>query len=381
MVKIFANSKHEDSAALKAFGKLRKKLTSYGSELVWFRTFMMIYASIVFAAVFAFAIALWFQGKISPGEIVAAGSVSMRLTMMAGWVGFSLMTIYTKLGDVEDAMHTLAVPQTMRDRKNAGTLIIPHGKIQFKNVSFSYGQKIAGVNDISLTLEPGEKIGLVGASGAGKSTLVNLLLRLHDPESGGIFIDGQNILHVTQDSLRRQIGMVSQETSMFNRSAKENILYGKPDASFEEVSSASIKAGAHEFIKDLIDSNGRTGYEAFLGERGVKLSGGQRQRIALARAIIKNAPVLVLDEATSALDSEVEATIQKAFEQVMDGKTVLAIAHRLSTLSNMDRIIVLDRGKIVEQGSHPNLLKQNGIYSNFWKRQSGGFINFKDAAE
>ncbi len=381
VVKIFANSKHEDSAALKAFGKLRKKLTIYGSELVWFRTFVMIYASIVFAAVFAFAIALWFQGKISPGEIVAAGSVSMRLTMMAGWVGFSLMTIYTKLGEVEDAMHTLAVPQTMLDRKNAGTLIIPHGKIQFKNVSFSYGQKIASVNEISFTIEPGEKIGLVGASGAGKSTLVNLLLRLHDPESGGIFIDGQNILHVTQDSLRRQIGMVSQETSMFNRSAKENILYGKPDASFEEVSSASIKAGAHEFIKDLIDNNGRKGYEAFLGERGVKLSGGQRQRIALARAIIKNAPVLVLDEATSALDSEVEAAIQKALEQVMDGKTVLAIAHRLSTLSNMDRIIVLDRGKIVEQGSHPNLLKQNGIYSNFWKRQSGGFINFIDAAE
>ena len=333
------------------------------------------------------AVLIWYggyqvmSGATTPGELAA---FFLYALIVAGPIG-TFVRLYTQIQEASGAIRRvyeiLDTAPAIDNPENPIFLQNITGRIQFKNVSFSYGQKIAGVNEISLTLEPGEKIGLVGASGAGKSTLVNLLLRLHDPESGGIFIDGQNILHVTQDSLRSQIGMVSQETSMFNRSAKENILYGKPDASFEEVSSASIKAGAHEFIKDLIDNNGRTGYEAFLGERGVKLSGGQRQRIALARAIIKNAPVLVLDEATSALDSEVEATIQKAFEQVMDGKTVLAIAHRLSTLSNMDRIIVLDRGKIVEQGSHPNLLKQNGIYSNFWKRQSGGFINFKDAAE
>jgi ATP-binding cassette subfamily B protein len=381
IVKLFANSSHEDKAALRAFKTLRNKLIVYGGELVWFRTFMMVYASFVFVAVLACSIALWVQGLASTGEAVAAGSVSMRLTMMAGWVGFSLMTIYTKLGEVEDAMKTLTVPQTMNDKIDAGNLLIPNGKIEFKNISFSYGSKVSGLNQISLTVQPGEKLGLVGASGAGKSTLISLLLRLHDPEVGSVIIDGQDISNVKQDSLRRQISMVSQETSMFNRSAKENILYGKPCASAQDVISAAIKAGAHEFIKDLIDSNGRKGYDAFLGERGVKLSGGQRQRIALARAILKNAPILILDEATSALDSEVEATIQKALEQVMQGKTVLAVAHRLSTISNMDRIIVLESGKIVEQGSHSELQIQNGVYSNFWKRQSGGFIEFKNAAE
>ena len=381
IVKLFANSRHEDTAAVKAFRHLNNMLTTYGGELVWFRTVMMVYASFVFAGVFAFAISLWFQGRISPGEIVAAGSVSMRLTMMAGWVGFSLMTIYTKLGEVEDAMNTLAVPQTMRDTKNASQLCVPFGKIHFKNVSFSYGQDVGGIDQISLSINPGEKLGVVGASGAGKSTLVSLLLRLHDPESGEIFIDGKNITEVTQDSLRCQIGMVSQETSMFNRSAIENIIYGKPNACFEEVLSASIKAGAHDFIQDLVDSSGRRGYEAFLGERGVKLSGGQRQRIALARAIIKDAPILVLDEATSALDSEVEAIIQTALQQVMEGKTVLAIAHRLSTIASMDRIVVLEKGRIIEQGSHDILLQRNGVYSNFWNRQSGLFIGSKAAAE
>ena len=381
IVKLFANSQHEDTAAVGAFRNLYSKLTTYGGELVRFRTSMMVYASLVFAGVFAFAISIWFQGRISPGEVVAAGSVSMRLTMMAGWVGFSLMTIYTKLGEVEDAMHTLAVPQTMRDTTNASQLCVPFGKIHFKNVSFSYGQNIGGIDRLSLSINPGEKLGVVGASGAGKSTLLSLLLRLHDPESGEILIDGKNIAGVTQDSLRRQIGMVSQETSMFNRSARDNILYGKPNACFEEVVSASIKAGAHKFIQDLVDSSGRRGYEAFLGERGVKLSGGQRQRVALARAIIKDAPILVLDEATSALDSEVEAIIQTALQQVMEGKTVLAIAHRLSTIASMDRIVVLEKGRIVEQGSHDILLQGNGVYSNFWNRQSRVFTGNKAAAE
>ncbi len=381
IVKLFANSQHEDTAAVKAFRNLNDKLTTYGRELVWFRTVMMLYASLVFAGVFAFAIILWFQARISPGEIVAAGSVSMRLTMMAGWVGFSLMTIYTKLGEIEDAMNTLAIPRGMSDIKNASQLHVPFGKIQFNDLSFSYGQNIGGIDRISLSIKPGEKLGVVGASGAGKSTLVSLLLRMHDPETGAIFIDGKNIKEVTQDSLRCQIGMVSQETSMFNRSAKDNILYGKPNSCFEEVVSASIRAGAHDFIQNLVDSSGRCGYEAFLGERGVKLSGGQRQRIALARAIIKDAPILVLDEATSALDSEVESIIQTALQQVMEGKTVLAIAHRLSTIASMDRIVVLEKGRIVEQGSHDILLQENGVYSNFWNRQSGIFIGSKAAAE
>ncbi len=381
VVKLFANSEHEDKAALQAFGKLKTKLKIYGKELVWFRTFMMIYASVVFAAVFALAIVLWFREITSPGEVVAAGSVSMRLTMMAGWVSFSLMTIYSKLGEVEDAMNTLAIPQSMLDKNNAQTLIVPRGKIKFNNISFSYGQNNGGLDQVSLNIGAGERIGLVGASGAGKSTLVSLLLRLYDPETGSIYIDEQNICDVTQDSLRSQISMVSQDTSMFNRSAKENIIYGKPSASNRELISAAVKAGAHEFIEKLIDNDGRTGYDAFLGERGVKLSGGQRQRIALARAILKDAPILVLDEATSALDSEIEATIQNGLEHVMKDKTVLAIAHRLSTISTMDRIIVLDCGKIVEEGSHASLIKYNGVYSNLWKRQSGSFVHFSDAAE
>ena len=250
-----------------------------------------------------------------------------------------------------------------------------------QDLSFSYGGGPGGVEGVSLVIEPGEKVGIVGASGAGKSTLVALLLRLYDPEEGDIFIDDQTISSVTQESLRRQIGMVTQETAMFNRSARENILYGDPVASDEAMYQAARRAEADEFIRHLEDLNGRKGYAAHLGERGVKLSGGQRQRIAIARAILKDAPILVLDEATSALDSEVEASIQAALETVMDGKTVIAIAHRLSTLARMDRIVVMDQGRIVEVGTHQALLDQQGLYARYWTRQSGGFINVKDAAE
>ena len=257
----------------------------------------------------------------------------MRLMMMAGWVSFSLMTIYTNLGEVEDAMNTLTPPHSLTDAENSQILEIDTAQVQFENLTFAYGRKTGGIKDVSLKIHPGEKLGIVGASGAGKSTLVSLLLRLHDAESGSVSIDGQNISHVTQDSLRRHIGMVTQETSMFNRSARDNIIYGRPEASEAEMIAAAQKAEAHDFINDLTDSKRRTGYDAHLGERGVKLSGGQRQRIALARAILKDAPILVLDEATSALDSEVEASIQTALERVMEGKTVLAIAHRLSTIA------------------------------------------------
>ena len=254
------------------------------------------------------------------------------------------------------------------------------GAIGFDHVTFAYGRTVGGLDDVTLEIRPGERIGIVGASGAGKSTLVALLLRLYDAERGCVRIDGQDVRAVTQESLRRQIGMVTQETAMFNRSARENILYGRPDATEAEMIAAARAAEAHEFILGLVDFKGNKGYDATLGERGVKLSGGQRQRIALARAFLKNAPILVLDEATSALDSEVEAQIQEALRRVMEGKTVLAIAHRLSTIAEMDRIVVLDQGRIVEQGTHGDLLAGRGLYARYWERQSGGFLGTEEEA-
>ena len=380
IVKLFANTKHEDKAALGAFGNLKKSLQAYGKELVRFRVSMVIFASSIFLFVLLGCLFIWAQGAISPGEVVAAGSVAMRIMMMAGWVSFSFMTIYTNLGDVQDAMETLAVPHAMIDKTGASKLKVCHGRIKFDNVSYTYGSDVGGIRNVSLDIRPGEKLGVVGASGAGKSTLVSTLLRLHDPESGDIYIDGQKISDVTQNSLRRCISMVTQETSMFNRTARANIVYGRPNACDNDVINAAKKAGAHEFIMALVDNQGRVGYDAHLGERGVKLSGGQRQRIALARAIIKDAPILVLDEATSALDSEVEAAIQESLEAVMSNKTVFAIAHRLSTISHMDRIVVMDNGHIIEEGTHASLLRKRGIYAGFWDRQSGGFLGVDDAA-
>jgi len=272
-------------------------------------------------------------------------------------------------------------PHGLVDADDATTLNVTRGGIDMQGLSFAYGQETGGVAEIDLHIKPGEKLGIVGASGAGKSTLVSLLLRLHDPEQGAVRIDGTDIKTVTQDSLRQQIGMVTQETAMFNRSAFDNIRYGRPEATDEEVKAAAARAEAHEFIEDLEDFAGRKGYEAFLGERGVKLSGGQRQRIAIARALLKDAPILVLDEATSALDSEVEASIQTALESAMEGKTVIAIAHRLSTIARMDRIVVMDQGRIVEEGTHADLLARDGVYARFWHRQSGGFIGTDKAAE
>ena len=380
-VKLFANSYYEDNAASGAFDQLRSASLAYGWTLIWFRAALLTYSGVIFVIVISGTVWLWSQGEATPGAVVAAGSVAMRLMMMAGWVSFSLMTIYTNLGEVEDGMRTLSPHHTLTDHPNASELSVTEAKVEFKDLSFAYGRETGGVNNVNLTLKPGEKLGIVGASGAGKSTLVSLLLRLHDAESGAVLIDGQNVSSVTQDSLRNAIGMVTQETSMFNRSARDNILYGRPDASEEDLREASQKAEADLFIKDIIDNKGRTGYDAHLGERGVKLSGGQRQRIALARAILKDAPILVLDEATSALDSEVEASIQAALEHVMEGKTVLAIAHRLSTIARMDRIIVLEQGEIVEEGTHLDLLAQNGLYARYWNRQSGGFIGIDQAAE
>ena len=277
-------------------------------------------------------------------------------------------------------MRTLSPPHALTDEPEAVDLGRVSGEIRFEDVSFAYGRTNGGLDHVTLTIRPGEKVGIVGASGAGKSTLVALLLRLYDAEGGRILIDGQDVRRVTQVSLRRQVAMVTQETAMFNRSARENILYGRPDATEDEMIAAARAAEADAFIRDLQDFKGRTGYDAHLGERGVKLSGGQRQRIAIARAFLKDAPILVLDEATSALDSEVEAQVQEAFGRIMQGKTVLAIAHRLSTIAEMDRIIVMDRGRIVEDGSHAELLRIGGLYARYWERQSGGFIGVDDVA-
>lgn len=379
-VRLFAHSDHEDQAALGAMSSYRGRFIDFGQMASAFRFWLMVLAGMIPVMLIGAALFYWSRGMVTAGEIAATGTVAIRLAQMTGWVSFTLMQIYANIGEVEDGIRTLSPAHKLLDAPEATELNVTDGEIRFDKLTFGYGRDVGGVQDVELTIRPGEKIGIVGASGAGKSTLVALLLRLYDTEEGRILIDGQNVSDVTQDSLRRQIGMVTQDTAMFNRSARDNILYGRPDADQNALVKAAEKAEAHGFIKDLRDGAGRTGYDAHLGERGVKLSGGQRQRIALARAIIKDAPILVLDEATSALDSEVEASIQSALTHVMEGKTVLAIAHRLSTLSEMDRLIVMDQGQIVEQGSHESLLAHDGLYAQYWHRQSGGFIR-TEAAE
>ena len=382
-VKLFAHAAFEDRVALKAMDVFRDRSLEFGVISTWFRYALMTLAGVLPVLLIGGTLLLWQQGGATAGGIAAAGAIAMRIAQMSGWVSFTLISIYTSVGEVEDGMRTLAVPHTLADEPDAVQLPRITGRIDFENASFAYGRRRGGVQDIALSIAAGEKIGIVGASGAGKSSLVSLLLRLYDTETGRILIEGQDVRHITQESLRRQIGMVTQETAMFNRSARDNILYGRPDATEDELIAAAKAAEAHDFILQMVDHNGRKGYDAFLGERGVKLSGGQRQRIALARAFLKDAPILVLDEATSALDSEVEASIQEALGRVMQGKTVLAIAHRLSTISAMDRIIVMDDGRIVEEGTHEDLLASGGLYARYWNRQSGGFIGVdeKEAAE
>ncbi len=373
-VKLFAHAKHEERSAEGAISVFRDKALEFGYLSAGFRFCLMTLAGALPVLVLGATFLLWRGGSATEGDIVAAGAVAIRVSQMTGWVSFTLMALYSNVGEIENGIKTLTRADRLDDAADASPLNVSKGDILIDDLTFGYGRDVGGVHNVTLDIKAGEKIGIVGASGAGKSTLMSLLLRLYEAEDGTISIDGQDIRHVTQDSLRSQIGMVTQETAMFNRSALENIAYGRPDATKADVIEAARQAEAHDFIMDLSDGNGRTGYDAYLGERGVKLSGGQRQRIALARAILKDAPILILDEATSALDSEVEAAIQTALSRVMEGKTVLAIAHRLSTLSEMDRIIVMDQGQIVEEGTHDQLLADQGRYAGFWARQSGGFI-------
>lgn len=324
---------------------------------------------------------LWYGGAATIGTVAAASALVLRLNNMTYWVMWATTALVQALGVVAEGMETITHPIGLTDRPKAATLRLTEGGIAIEGVSHHYGRGSGGLQSISLTVRPGERIGLVGRSGAGKSTLVKLMLRFYDTEGGRMLIDGQDIAGVTQESLRRSIGMVSQDSSLMHRSVRDNILYGRPDATEDMMIAAARQAEAHDFILTLEDPEGRTGYDAHVGERGVKLSGGQRQRVALARVILKDAPILILDEATSALDSEAEALIQDALFGVMQGKTVIAIAHRLSTIAAMDRIVVLDDGRIAEEGTHSGLLAQNGLYARFWARQSGGFIGLEDAAE
>jgi len=380
-VKLFAHEGEELAYAKSAIETTR---ATFAREM---RIFTIMDVSLVtlngllIVGVVGWGISLWAGGTASVGVIAAATALVLRLNAMTGWIMWALTSFFRSLGVVEEGMETIAQPIHLRDSQGAVPLDLTDGAIGFHRVTHHYGGGKGGVTDLTLHIRPGEKVGLIGRSGAGKSTLVKLLLRFYDPEAGTITIDGQDLRDVTQSSLRHAIGMVQQDSSLLHRSVADNIRYGRANATDAQVEAAARKAQAHEFILDLADPEGRTGYDAHVGERGVKLSGGQRQRIALARVILKDAPVLVLDEATSALDSEVEAAIQDTLYGMMEGKTVIAIAHRLSTIAAMDRILVIDDGRIIEEDTHDKLLAAGGLYSQFWARQSGGFIDTREAAE
>ena len=373
-VKLFAHTDAESQYAKKGMEKFLDTVYRQMRLATGINVSVQMLNSILAFTITALAISLWIDSLITVGSIAIAVSLALRLKSMSQWIMWEVTSLFESIGTVTDGMNTLSKPNIIEDKQGALPLTVPNGKINFDHVNFHYGKQKGVIEQFDLEISAGQKIGLVGRSGAGKSTLVNLLLRFYDVENGNISIDDQKINEVQQESLRLQIGMVTQDTSLLHRSIRENILYGRPDATEAEMIAATKKAQAHDFILELTDTEGNTGYDAQVGERGVKLSGGQRQRIAIARVLLKDAPILVLDEATSALDSEVEAAIQESLYQLMQGKTVIAIAHRLSTIAAMDKLIVLDQGKIIEQGTHQSLIDQGGVYSQLWTHQTGGFL-------
>jgi ATP-binding cassette subfamily B multidrug efflux pump len=373
-VKLFSHANREAGYARSAMQEFMQTAYAQMRLVSGFEITNHLLSMALLASTAGAALWLWTQGQVSVGAVAAATAMALRLNGISHWIMWELASLFEHVGTVQDGINTLARRHTVVDREGAEPLQVPRGEIRFEHVRFAYGGERSVIEDFSLTIRAGEKIGLVGRSGAGKSTIVNLLLRFYDVEGGRILIDGQDIAGVTQTSLRAQVGMVTQDTSLLHRSVRDNIVYGRPDATDERMVAAARRAEAHEFILGLSDPKGRRGYDAHVGERGVKLSGGQRQRVAIARVMLKDAPILLLDEATSALDSEVEAAIQQSLYRLMEGKTVVAIAHRLSTIAAMDRLVVMDQGRIVEEGDHASLLAQGGLYARLWAHQSGGFL-------
>jgi ATP-binding cassette, subfamily B, multidrug efflux pump len=380
-VKLFAKARDEDQHVRDSMDDLNRAFHRQQRLGTGFLALLTILNALYLAATIGLSIWLWREGAVTIGAIAMVLPLATQIIAMSGWVSFEISGIFENIGLVQESMISVAKPLAMQDAPNAPALTVPSGGIHFEGMRFGYGREKPLFDHFDLSIRPGEKVGLVGRSGAGKTTLVNLLLRFHDVEGGRIRIDGKDIRDVTQESLRGAISVVTQDTSLLHRSIRENILYGRRDASERMMIEAAHRAEAHDFILGLEDWQGRKGYDAHVGERGVKLSGGQRQRVAIARVILKDAPILVLDEATSALDSEVEAAIQTSLSGLMGGKTVLAIAHRLSTLRLMDRLVVIDKGRIVEQGTHEELVELDGLYAALWKRQSGGFIAADDENE
>jgi ATP-binding cassette subfamily B multidrug efflux pump len=380
-VKLFSHAGREEAYAKKGMDEFLETVHGQMRYITLFQS--LVYFNNAFLGLLTSGLSIWFwlNGSISLGVIAVAISLALRVNGMSQWIMWEVSALFENIGTVYDGMAMLSKKQEIRDVDGAKALLAQQGRIEFDRVHFHYGKNKSVLSNISLTIQPGEKVGLVGRSGAGKTTLMNILLRFYDLEGGQIRIDGQDISRVTQDSLRGRIGVVTQDTSLLHRSIRDNIAYGKPGATDAEIIEAARRANAWDFIETLVDPNGRTGLDAQVGERGVKLSGGQRQRVAIARVFLKDAPILVLDEATSALDSEVEQAIQENLFELMQGKTVIAIAHRLSTLTEMDRLVVLDQGKIHEQGTHAALVESGGIYSDLWRRQSGGFIGDDDDGE
>ena len=373
-VKLFSHAQREAGFARSAMQEFMQTAYAQMRLVSGFEVANHVLSMSLIACTAGVTLWLWTKGEVGIGAVAAATAMALRLNGISHWILWEFAALFEHVGTVRDGINTLARRRAVTDRPGAPPLIVPRGEIRFEHVRFAYGGERQVVDDLSLHIRPGEKIGLVGRSGAGKSTVVNLLLRFYDVEAGRILIDGQDIAGVTQDSLRAQIGMVTQDTSLLHRSVRDNILYGRPDATDAQMIAAAERAEADEFIQALTDPKGRRAYDAHVGERGVKLSGGQRQRIAIARVMLKDAPILLLDEATSALDSEIETAIQRSLYRLMEGKTVVAIAHRLSTIAAMDRLVVMDKGRIVEEGDHRSLLALGGLYARLWAHQSGGFL-------